>query len=67
MRYPRDDPAGHSEPPGLINPQNSGFLSFACAMVELPMIKDRGIINCAVFQKLEESSDFILCEVVGVT
>ena len=36
-------------------------------MVELPMIKDSGIINCAVFQKLEESSDFILCEVVGVT
>jgi hypothetical protein len=36
-------------------------------MVELPMIKDRGIINCAVFQKLEESSDFILSEVVGVT
>ena len=28
-------------------------------MVELPMIKDSGIINCAVFQKLEESSDFI--------
>ena len=28
-------------------------------MVELAMIKDRGIINCAVFQKLEESSDFI--------
>ncbi len=28
-------------------------------MVELPMIKDSGKINCAVFQKLEESSDFI--------
>src|SRR5205814_10727599 len=28
-------------------------------MVELPMIKDSGIINCAVFQKLEESSEFI--------
>ncbi len=28
-------------------------------MVELPMIKDSGIINCAVFQELEESSDFI--------
>src|SRR5205814_9789127 len=28
-------------------------------MVELPMIKDSGIINCAVFQKLEESRDFI--------
>ena len=28
-------------------------------MVELPMVRDSGIINGAVFQKLEESNDFI--------
>ena len=36
-------------------------------MVELPMVKASGIINGAVFPKIEESSDFILSEVVGVT